>query len=49
MGKDPVKEVYVGSSTVWYEKGTGRRAGTHKEYEIVQVVEYHRQQVLSHA
>jgi len=41
------KEVYVGKGgTVWYEKSTGKRAGTLKECEICDVVEYHRQQSL---
>ena len=34
------KETYVGrGDTVWYEKGTGKRAGTLKECEICDVVE----------
>ena len=38
------KEVYIGKGgTVWYEKGTGKRASTLKECEICDVVEYHRQ------
>ena len=41
------KEVYVGrGGTVWYEKGTGKRAGVIKEREIADVVEYHRQKRL---
>ena len=38
------KQVFVGSGTVWYEKGSGKRAGTRKEYKIVNIVEFHRQQ-----
>ena len=38
------KEVYVGKgNTVWYEKGTGKRARTLKQCEIWDVVECHRQ------
>ncbi len=45
LGLPEKKETYVGKGgTVWYEKGTGRRAGTLKECEICDVVEYHRQQ-----
>lgn len=46
LGLDPVKEIYVGNSTVWYEKGTGKRASTLKECEICDVIELHRQQSL---
>ncbi len=38
------KEVFVGRGTVWHRKGSGQRAGTLKEWEIVDIVEYHRQQ-----
>ncbi len=38
------KENYVGSGTVWYSKGEGRRAGTLKECEIRDVIEMHRQE-----
>jgi len=41
LGLPEKKETYVGSGTVWYEKGTGIRAGTFKEVEICNVVEYH--------
>ena len=37
-------ETYVGSGcTVWYRKGTGKRAGTLKEIEICNIVERLRQ------
>ncbi len=34
---------FVGRSTVWYHKGSGERAGTVKEFEIVNIVEKIRQ------
>jgi len=36
------KETYVGRATVWYNKDTSKRAGTMKEYEICDIIEYHR-------
>ena len=39
-------EIYVGGRTVWHHKGTGKRAGPLKAFEICDVVECHRQQSL---
>jgi len=41
LGLPEKKETYVGSGTVWYEKGTGIRAGTLKEVDCIAAVDYH--------
>ena len=40
-----IKQTFVGQGgTVWYFKGSGKRAETSKEYEICNVIELCRQQ-----